>query len=131
MKHFVQYHNSEKMGYSISAMSEPHIFTDKSVKYLPSNTVWLISGEGKSPKTFYLAAAFKPHRTTSGTYDHPDFKNAAYGVGRIFGESIQLNGLPWFEALKADQQNFRNGLFEITDSNIIEALTKLASAHTL
>ncbi|MGJ0485201.1 MAG: hypothetical protein ACR65R_11840 [Methylomicrobium sp.] len=82
-------------------------------------------------KLFIWQQFFKPYRTTTGTYDHPDFKNAAYGVGRIFGESLQFNGLPWFEALKAGQQNFRNRLFGITDFNTIEALTKLASGPYL
>lgn len=52
MRHFIQYHNTEKMGYSASTMTELRMVTDKSVKYLPSNAVWLISGAEKSPKTF-------------------------------------------------------------------------------
>lgn len=131
MRHFIQYHNTEKMGYSASAMLDPRMFTDKSVRYLSSNAVWLISGEGKSPKTFYLAAVFKPNRTSMGTYDHPSFKNAAYGIGHIFGETIKLNGMPWFETLKAVQHNFKNGLFEVTDSKVIDELRRLAGVHAL
>ena len=131
MKHFIQYHNAEKMGHSASAMPEPRMFTDKSVKHVPSQAVWLISGEEKSPKTFYLAAIFKPNRTTIGMYDHPEFKNAAYGVGHIFGETIELSGLPWFEKLKVEQQNFRGGLFEVKNSKVVDELRKLAGAHAL
>lgn len=113
-------------------MPDPRMFTDKSVRYVPSQAVWLISGEGvKSPKTFYLAAVFKPNRTTTEMYDHPKFKNAAYGNGYIFGESITLNGLPWFEKLKTEQQNFRGGLFEIKDSKVIDELRNFAGVHAL
>jgi len=132
MKHFIQYHNTKKMGYSASAMPEPRMFTNKSVKHVPSQAVWLVSGEGnKSPKTFYLAAVFKPNRTTIGMYDHPKFKNAAYGVGHIFGETMELNGLPWFEKLKVEQLNFKDGLFEVKDSKVVDELRKLAGIHAL
>jgi len=119
------------MGRSVSSLSEPRMFTDKSVKYVRLNAVWIISGEGKSPKVFYLATVFKPNKTTIGVYDHPDFKNAAYGAGHIFGETIELNRIGWFESLKVEQQNFRNGLFEVTDSKIIDEMRKLAGTHAL
>lgn len=107
------------------------MFTDKSVTKVSGNAVWLISGEGKSPKSFYLAAVFKPNRTASGTYDHPKYKNAAYGPGHILGETIELTGLPWFEQMKADQKNFKNGLSEVTDAVIIAEFRKLAGPHAL
>jgi hypothetical protein len=131
MRNFVQYHNSEKMGYSASKLPEPKMHTDKSVGSLSSNRVWLLSGEGKSPKTFYLAAVFKVNRVSSGTYDHPKFKNSAYGVGHIIGEKIVLNGLLWFEALKSNMNNFRNGLSEITDRTIIAELENESAPYTL
>lgn len=131
MKHFVQYHNTEKMGYSASTMPEPRMFTDKSVKNVSGNAVWLISGEGKSPKSFYLAAVFKSNRTSTGTYDHPKYKNAAYGPGHIFGETIEVTRLPWFQQLKSDQKNFKNGLSEVTNVAIIAELQKLAGPHAL
>jgi hypothetical protein len=131
MNHYIQYHNVEKMGVSASSLSEPKLHTDKSVRNLSSNVVWLISGEGGSPKKFYLAAVFKVNRLSAGTYDHPDFKNSAYGIGHIFGETILLNGLPWFEELKENFQNFRNGLTELTDSTKINELRSNAGTHAL
>jgi hypothetical protein len=119
------------MGYSASKLSEPKLHTDKSVKNLSSNRVWLISGEGLSPKKFYLAAVFRVNRVTDGTFDHPDFSNSAYGVGHVIGESIPLNGLPWFELLKSNLNNFKNGLSEIIDKDIIKELEAASSAYAL
>jgi len=127
MKDFIQYHNSDKIGFPASKLDEPKMFTRKSVRNLSSSRVWLISGEGKSNKEFYLAAVFKVNRTTSGTFDHPDFANSAYGIGHVIGEKIKLNGIPWFEDLKANLNNFKNGLTELTDDNIVKEL-ELASA---
>lgn len=131
MENFVQYHNVEKIGYSASELDEPKIFTDKSVRYLSSNKVWLISGEGRSPKDYYLAAVFIVNRTSSDCYDHPDFKNAAYGVGYIIGEKIYLNGLPWFERLKSEMSNFRNGLTQIKDISVIKEMERITSKYSL
>ena len=130
MKNFVQYHNVEKMGFSASKLDEPKLHTDKSVRNISSNRVWLISGEGSSPKEFYLAAVFKVNRTNN-YFDHPDFENSAYGNGHIIGETIKLNGLPWFESLKSNLNNFKNGLSEITDLDIIKELEAASSAYTL
>lgn len=132
MKHFVQYHNTEIMGYSASEIKELCIYTSKSVKKLSGNAVWLISGEGKSPKTFHLVLVFKANRTSSDTYRHPPYKNAAYGdTGEIFGKSIELTDFPWFDPFKKDHQNFKYGLFEVTDKAIINELRKLAGPHDL
>jgi hypothetical protein len=131
MKNFIQYHNVERMSYSASKLSEPKLYTDKSVKNLSSSRVWLISGEGTSPKQFYLAAVFKVNRVSTGTFDHPDFKNSAYGNGHIIGEKIELNGLAWFEKLKAKLNNFKNGLTEITDPYLIKELETLAVGYVI
>src|SRR5680860_319534 len=129
MREFVQYHNVKKMGFSASKLGEPKLHTDKSVSSLSSNRVWLISGEGCSPKDFYLAAVFKVNKVSAGTYDHPKYKNSAYGTGHIIGESIKLNGLPWFEALKSNLNNFKNGLSEINNSDIIKGLESESAAY--
>jgi len=131
MRHFIQYHNSENMGYPASRLPEPRAYTNNSVRQLPSNALWLISGEGTSPKEFYLAAVFKVTRVSADCYDHPKFANAAYGVGHIFGETIPLNGLPWFETFKKDQSNFKYGLVELKDPAVLTELQALAGAHAL
>jgi hypothetical protein len=127
MRHFIHYHNSDKMGYSASAIPTPRIFTKKSVQALPGSTVWLISGEGKkSPKFFFLGAAFVVHSISVGKYEHPDFKNSAHGKGLVFGETLPLSGLSWFEELKAEQLNFKGGLTEISNHCAVNELLNLS-----
>ena len=119
------------MGFSASDMAEPYIHTNKSVRNLSSNLVWIISGEGGSPKDFYLAGVFRVKRVAADTYDHPGFKNSAYGDGHIIGETILLNGEAWFESLKASLGNFRNGLSEITDPDVISSIRSEAGLYAL
>lgn len=120
MIHFIHYYNSQNMGYSASSLPSPRLFTSKSVRKLTCATVWLVSGEGiKSPKTFYLAAAFKVLEIKEGLYEHPDFKNSAHGEGYIYGEKTLLSGLSWFDFFKKEQSNFRNSLTEITGNPAI------------
>lgn len=107
------------MGYSVSSLVNPRIVTDKGVRQLPGATIWLVSGEGlRSPKTFYLGAAFTVSHITENRYEHPDFKNSAHGKGHIYGELLLLTGIPWFESFKIAQGNFRNSLTEITGSPV-------------
>ena len=131
MEHFLGYHNTKKMGFPASKLESPRIYTSNSVRRLPSQAVWLISGEGSSPKSFYLAAVFKVNRVCAGTYEHPSFENSAHGEGRIFGESICLNGLPWFEALKEEMLNFKNGLAPLQNEVALEELRCLAGRYAL
>lgn len=127
MRHFLHYHNSYKMGYSASSIASPRIFTNRSVRELPGSVVWLINGEGKrSPKSFFLGAAFVVHSISTKTYEHPNFKNSAHGKGSVFGESLPLSGLSWFEQLKAEQLNFKGGLTEISGHVAVNELLKIS-----
>lgn len=58
MRHFIGYHNAESMGYSSATLTEPRIKTKNKVNGLNGVTVWLIAGEGKSPKQYYIASNF-------------------------------------------------------------------------
>jgi hypothetical protein len=57
-RHFVQYHNTEKMGYDCADGGPFRIVTNRSVDGLPGNTVWLIAGKGCKPRRFYLCEVF-------------------------------------------------------------------------
>ena len=119
------------MGYSASAIPSPRIFTNKSIKGLLSNAVWLISGEGGKNKSFYLAAAFRVTRESPDTYEHPGFRNTAFGDGHIFGETIKLNSYPWFPDLKARYSNFSLSLSPLSDLKFIKELQALAGPYAL
>lgn len=93
MRHFVQYHNTEKMrGPPRPAAGEPYrIVTSKPVGELTGNTVWLIAGEGK-PRTYTLCYRFVVDRV--GDAEEGGFRHFASGTeGRTF-DAIPVNGLP-------------------------------------
>lgn len=131
MKNFIQYHNTDKIGYSASELDEPKIFTNKSVRNLSSGRVWLISSEGKFPKSYFLAAVFDVKRTATGTYEHEAFKNAAFGTGHVIGEHICLNGTALIRDIREVSCNFKNGLTAIKDKNMVAELEKLSADYLL
>jgi hypothetical protein len=53
VKHFVVYHNPEKMGYAAEAVPELCFVTNKPVGNLIGNRIWLIQGEAK-PRRYVL-----------------------------------------------------------------------------
>ena len=125
MRHFLAYHNAEKMGYSCDAIPEPRVKTSKSVAGLHGVTVWLISGEGKSPKHYYLAAKFLANKCESGLYPSSDLPNQISGPGALFGKSKPIGGTPLHSLLKRQSANFVNGFFELHDPVAISGLERL------
>lgn len=126
MTDFIAYHNSDKMGYPASKLGSPQIFTNKSVRNLPGNTVWLISGEGHRKRSYYLSGVFQVDHIFMGTSAIAGFKNSAQGPGRLFGEVICLDKLFWFEDMKKKLINFRNGVTELKDDLAVQQLRRLA-----
>lgn len=117
------------MGFSVNSLSEPLIYTNKPVGKLSSNIVWVISGEGVSPKLFQLAAVFKVHKVAAGTYEHPDFKNSASGSGIIIKENLLLNHQKWFSNLTQHLRKSRYSLAPIKDGVIVEGLMGILKSN--
>jgi hypothetical protein len=117
MKHFMQYHNSEKMGYSGDRVAELHILTDKSVTDLRGNTVWLISGEGHRPKSYFLCSVFIASEI--GAHDEGNFCYYAQGSrGRFFRPPVRIDHYPWFDAFRGRHGNFAFGLQQLTQGEV-------------
>ncbi|HWE62422.1 MAG TPA: hypothetical protein VHB98_11980, partial [Chloroflexota bacterium] len=60
VRHFVQYHNPDKMGHAHELSDDLCILTNKPYSLLttlPGNLVWLIGGEGR-PRTYSLCYVF-------------------------------------------------------------------------
>jgi hypothetical protein len=117
--HFVQYHNTEKMGYSYRHEDgEPFsILTNKPVSGLLGSTIWLIAGEGR-PRSYFLVCRFEVDDI--GEADHAYFKHFASGTnGRAF-EPIPVNGLDWFEKIYSQTRNFSLGLSKLDDEVVAE-----------
>lgn len=126
MRHFLAYHNAEKMGYSCEAIPEPRVKTSKAVVGLEGVTVWLVSGEGKSPKRYYLAARFISEKCESGLYRGSDLPNQISGAGTLYGKSKPITGTTLYSLLQRQSANFVNGFFELRDAAAISGLERLA-----
>lgn len=127
LKHYIQYHNTEAMGYPCDAEDGNYfsIMTNKSVANLVGNKVWLISGEGK-PRKYYLCEAFIVDEVGEGD-KRSAFKYYASGEGIPFRPPIPLSNLSWFKGFLADYQNFSLGLRDVREERYILELEQLAS----
>lgn len=125
MRHFVQYHNTELMGYSCDEGDDDlfSIVTNKSTADLEGHTVWLISGEGR-PRKYALCEVFIVDEVGE-TDETSAFKFYAEGEGTAFRPPISLNHLSWFKQFLAAYQNFSLGLREIKEETYIRELEEL------
>lgn len=126
LRYFVAYHNAEKMGYSCKDIPEPRVKTKKGVLGTEGSTVWLVAGEGKSPKSYYLASRFTIDLAKENLYPGTDLPNQVSGTGVLLGHSIPLNGTALLSALQRLTANFVNGFCEIRDKEAILMLKALA-----
>lgn len=126
MRHFLAYHNAQKMGYSCTAIPMPSVKTSKAVSGLEGVTVWLVAGEGKTPKSYYLASRFVVEECSPGKHLGTDLPNEVSGPGDLFGIRVSLDAAPVLEQLRRASANFVNGFCELCDPSVISALKALA-----
>lgn len=122
MKHFVSYHNADKMGYAYEDAIPFSVGTKKSVDGLVGNRVWSISGEGQ-PRTYRLRDTYMVDALGSSEQD--EFVSVARGSsGTVFDPPIMLNRMTWFPAFLKSQSNFSLGLQQIKEEFVkhLEAL---------
>lgn len=124
MKHYIQYHNTEKQGGRPGRIADGYaIFSNKSIRHLQGQRVWLISGAGAKKKSFYLESTFVVDLVEEGA------PSVAKGVdGTRFDPPIPLTGLPWFEDFKQRQQNFSLGVREI-DATAVQDFEHIVSEN--
>lgn len=126
MRHFIAYHNAKKIGYSSETLPSPRVKTKKPVVNLEGVTVWLIAGEGKSPKSYFLAAKFVANNCEQNKFSGSSLPNEISGPGHLFKFTIPITGTSLLELIRAMSHNFRNGFHEVSDTRIIDALVRLA-----
>lgn len=130
MRHFVTYHNTEKMGLSYEECTPFSVATTKAVDGLLGNRVWSIVGSG-APRRYALHDTYLVDRT--GTTDQDEFTNFAEGsTGLQFDPPILLNELPWFRDFLLSQGNFGLGLQPIQEKYVVyfEQLAAAATGET-
>ncbi len=122
MRYFIGYHNEQKMGYSCADISTPRLKTKKSVEGLEGSTVWLISGEGRTPKKYYVALTFNIEECATGKYPGTKLPNEVSGLGIMMGKSTLINGSQLLSQLKLLSANFVSGFCELRDPSVIASL---------
>jgi hypothetical protein len=125
VRHFVAYHNTEKMGRPLHAGEPLRLLTKKSVSNLPGNTVWFITGSGAGQRQYALGSVFRVAEV--GPVNEEGFKHFASGPGHVFEPPVPLNDAEWFPEFKKVMGNFGLGVQETTDPRVIEALRCLAA----
>lgn len=130
MRHFIAYHNTEKMGRRLHEGREVNdllgVSTSKPVEKLLGNLVWFVTGEEFAPRRFSLASVFRV--TETGDEEGNEFKHFASGPGHVFDPPIPLNDVVWFAKVRHVTGNFGLGVQEVNDAEVIAELRKLANA---
>ena len=125
MRHFVQYHNPDKLGQFRPSEKEFGIVTDKRFNGLVGSTVWLISRRDK-PAEYVLCETFIVEKV--GTNPTETLKNfASSSHGQPFDPPRRIDREPWFEILQKLTGNFAFGLQPINEEAVIQGLMAIAS----
>jgi hypothetical protein len=123
-RHFVAYHNTERMGGSLAAGNPFRVLTNKPVAPLHENVVWFVVGEGKAPRRYALGSVFRV--TETGNAADEGFGHFAEGRGHLFDPPIPLNDLEWFNGFLQSAGRFQFGVQPIREESHIAALKALA-----
>lgn len=123
-RHFVQYHNPDRVGHGHDEPADFRILTNKPLSLLealPGNTVWLIMGEGR-PRRYSMQFVFVVAHI--GECDERGFRWFAQGTeGHRFHPRPRLDGDPfdgdpWFPLFLRRQANFSLGLRELARDDV-------------
>jgi len=115
------------MGYTAEESDPFGLYTSKKISNPIGDIVWIIAGQGSSPKQYYLSSWFVISEVTQA--DHPDFGFTLSGKeGGAFDPMPQLDHLDWFPAFRKRMANFSLGLTEIRQPEVVEALRPVAAA---
>lgn len=120
MRHFVAYHNTERMGRLLSDGDPLSLQTNKGVDHLVGNAVWFVQGDGDSPKAYSLGSVFIV--SVTGDTGREEFQRFARRSGHAFQPSVLLNGLAWFPDFFRAMAHFRLGVHELKDERSIAEL---------
>ena len=126
MVDYVQYHNPARFAASCAEVAGNAfvVATNKRVRNLVGQQLWVICGEGK-PRQYYLCKQYRIDEVVAG--DDEDFRFLVRGVeGVRYQPPCALNHLPWFYAFRRSQSNFSFGLNPI-HPDFVAALRQLVS----
>ena len=124
MRHFIAYHNTEKMGRPLQDSEPLRLLTNKAVNHLLQNTVWFVTGEGEGARQYSLGSVFRVAEV--GEAAEADFKRFASGPGHVFQPPIPIKDMDWFPEVLRATGHFGLGVQEVKDEAMIAGLTQLA-----
>jgi hypothetical protein len=132
MRHFVAYHNAEKMGYEYEPNGEYSFFSRKALASLEKtigSMVWVINGSRLNTRhtTYTLRAVYMPDEQLDANEVNFDYIIAG-SVGHDFDPPIELNDFPWFAGFLKSQNNFSLGISEIKDSAALGYLNSIVES---
>jgi transcription antitermination protein NusB len=126
LTHRLAYHNTEKMGCTLTGANARGVRTKKQTKDWIGDVIWFVEGEGQDPRRYSLGSVFVVDRV--GSSDDSDLPNAAWGErGHLFDPKVPLNDMEWFPGFFETMGHFGVCPQTITDSEIIRELLLMAS----
>jgi hypothetical protein len=126
MRHFIAYHNTEKMGARLEDADPLRLLTNKPVRHMLQNTVWFVTGEGAGVRQYALGSVFRV--TEVGDTGEERFKRFASGPGHVFRPPEPIKDKEWFAETLRVTGHFALGVQEIKDPTVITELSRLAAA---
>ncbi len=124
MRHFIAYHNTEKMGRALHEGQPLRLLTNKPVNHLLQNTVWFVTGEGVGVRQYSLGSVFSVSETGDSAED--GFKRFAAGPGHVFDPPLPIGDMPWFPEMFRVAGHFALGVIEVKDEAVIAGLIEIA-----
>lgn len=124
MRHFVAYHNVERMGRKLEDGDPLNLLTKRPPVKLLDNTVWFVVGHGGAPKSYSLGSVFIV--TEVGETGQTEFKYFARGQGHVFQPQPVLSNLEWFPEFFKKLAHFSLGVQELKQPRFVDELRQLA-----
>jgi hypothetical protein len=108
-----------------SRVSELEVVTDKRVRDVVGDRIWLITGEGK-PRTYYLVSVFTVEKVEDASSS--GFQTRLRGSnGQLFRPMINLSVEDWMPDLVRCLGNFAFGFQRISDDRFVNHLERVVA----
>lgn len=125
MRHFIAYHNTERMGRSLRDGEPLRLLTNKHVNHLCHNMIWFVTGEGLGARQYSLGSVFNVAEV--GHAAEEGFKRFATGPGHVFEPPVPIGESLWFPEVLRSTGHFGLGVQEVKDEAVIVGLIQLAA----
>lgn len=119
LRHFVGYHNPDRMRYEFHQVNSFAVLTDKRYRDLEGSVVWCVGRLGGTSE-YYLDARFRIERVDEGPFQGFRFRVSA-STGFLFFPADRIDTLSWFQRLRRKTANFV-GLQSLRDPTLRAAL---------